>query len=102
MVSEITLIGRTVYTTDTLGQRTGIETNTNVIAEVTDITQSEFLAAGQLGLKPSRRFRIWEDEYTGQRTLIFNGVRFSVYRSYLAKDGRVELYCEERAGEDNG
>ena len=100
MVSKIKLITRT-FTTDSIGQSIPMPITTDVIADVSSISQSEFMQAGQIGLKPEYQFRIWEKEYGGQRQLEYEDKVYSVYRTYRAKDGRVELYTEERIGEND-
>lgn len=101
MVRPITLVNYDTSTTDELGQIIEVETTTDLFAEVESISQSEFMQAGQIGLKPQYKFKIWMHEYNNQKVLIFENVRYSIYRTYLAKDGRIELFTEERIGENN-
>ena len=68
--------------------------------QIRDITQSEFTSAGMVGLKPAKKFRVRSWEYCGERLIEYDGVIYSIYRSYLAPDGRIELYTEERTGEN--
>lgn len=100
MVNTITLISITGYTTDTIGQITTTEDRLDVIAEVSSISQSEFMDAGQIGLKPSLRFEIWTAEYSGQENVEMDGTRYSVYRTFNRIDGRTELYTERRSGDE--
>ena len=101
MECSVKLIGiGTTTTIDSIGQYISNKTEVDVIAQIRDITQSEFTSAGMIGLKPAKEFRVRSWEYCGERLVEYGGVIYSVYRSYLAKDGRMELYTEERTGEN--
>ena len=100
MVKEIALINIKGTSVDNIGQITVIEEKTDVIATVSSITQSEFMSAGQIGLKPDLRFEIWAFEYAGETFLEMDGVRYSIYRTYARPDGRTELYTERRVGNE--
>lgn len=101
MESAIKLIGYgTTTTVDDIGQYSSPPTEVNVIAQIRDITQSEFSSAGMVGFKPAKEFRVRSWEYCGERLVEYDGVIYSIYRTYLAPDGRMELYTEERTGEN--
>ena len=101
MERTIKLIGTgTTTTVVSIGQYTSPPIEVNVIAQIRDITQSEFTSAGMVGLKPAKQFRVRSWEYCGERLVEYDGVTYSVYRTYLAEDGRMELYTEERTGEN--
>ena len=100
MVNTITLISITGYTTDSIGQITTTEKKTDVIAEVSSISQSEFMDAGQIGLKPDLRFEVWTSEYNGEENVEMDGTRYSVYRTFKRDNGRTELYTERRSGDE--
>lgn len=100
MVREIELIAKT-HTKNSFGVPIATETATELFADISSISQSEFMSAGQIGLKPAYKFKVWEYEYNGQKVLIYNGIKYTIYRTYLASDGRVELYTEERIGEND-
>lgn len=101
MECAIKLIGiGSTTTVDSIGQYTSPLTEVSVIAQIRDITQSEFTSAGMVGLKPAKQFRVRSWEYCGERLVEYDGITYSVYRTYLAPDGRMELYTEERTGEN--
>lgn len=100
MVRPIKLINTDTATVDSIGQIVEAETTTDLIAEISSISQSEFMQSGQIGLKPEYRFKIWQNEYNNQKIVEYNGLRYSVYRTFFAKDGRIELYTEARTGEN--
>lgn len=90
----------TTTTVDSIGQYISARTEVSIIAQIRDITQSEFSSAGMAGFKPAKKFRVRSWEYCGERLVEYEGVTYSIYRTYLADDGRVELYTEERTGEN--
>lgn len=73
---------------------------TQVYCQVDSVTRAEFFEAGRNGLKPEYRFTIFFDEYNGERTVIYNGVAYSVYRTYHARTDVLELYVEKKAGKN--
>lgn len=95
--ATIKLISET-FTTDSIGQRIPTETETRVFASVEDVSASEFVNAGQLGLKPAVKFTVFSPEYAGQRIVEYDNTRYGVYRTYRAKGERTELYCERKIG----
>ena len=100
MVSAVTLIGMGEETTDDIGQIIQEEVRTDVLADVVSVSRSEFMSGGQMGLKPDLVFRVWRNEYNGERLVDYDGTRYSVYRTYESNDGRTELYAEERVGNE--
>lgn len=99
MVGVIDLIAILNTTKDSIGQVIPVTTETNLICDVSSISMSEFMSAGQIGLKPALRFLIWDTEYNDEQEVRYNGQLYSVYRTFLRDDGRVELYTEKRTGD---
>ncbi|MCI7638223.1 MAG: phage head closure protein [Clostridiales bacterium] len=88
-----------VYGRDALGQyvKTGTESR-EVFCEIGNITQSEWGAAGRMGLKPEYRVTVWADEYAGATKAILDGVPYAIYRTYQPSGDKIELYLTRRAG----
>lgn len=99
-INKIKLIAETV-TTDAIGQPTTTETAVELICEVRNCSQSEYMTGRQSGLMPSYVFRLSIFAYTGQKVIEYNGARYSVYRTYEADDNYVELYTEAELGVTN-
>lgn len=91
---------REQYEADDIGQEIAIETKSKVFCEISSISQSEFLTAGQNGIKPEYKIIIWEAEYNDERIIEIDGRRFTIYRSYSRTDGKIELYAEKRIGNE--
>ena len=98
MISEIVLVGKVAQDRDALGQIVHTESKSTVYADVESVTQSEFMQAGEMGFKPELRFLVWRSEYSGETLVDYNNKRYSIYRTYEATNGRIELYAERRVG----
>lgn len=96
MADVIKLVSQTI-TTGTLGNEIATESKKTVYCEVNSITQSEFFAAANTELNPEYRFTIFFGDYNGEDIVEYNGVRYSVYRSYRTGD-YMELYTERKIG----
>lgn len=99
-INKITLITEQT-TTDEIGQPTTTEQSVELIGEVRSCSQQEFMSGRQSGLTPSYVFRITSFGYSGQKIIVYNGARYSVYRTYEADDNYVELYTEAELGVTN-
>ncbi len=96
---KITLL-TSKYTQDYIGQWIKTVEETNVYAIVSSVTMSEFYQAGMQGFKPEYRMTIWMNEYHREEELVYDGKVYSIYRTYLREDGRIELYVTERKGDE--
>ena len=96
MTDVITLVAQTI-STDQYGNEVATEVEKQVFCEVDSITQTEFYQAADTELNPEYRFTIFFGDYDGQPIVIYNGVRYSIYRTYRADDN-LELYVERKIG----
>lgn len=96
MTDVITLITQTI-TTDKYGNEVAKETERTVFCEVDSISQTEFYAAANTELNPEYKFTIFFGDYEGEEVVVFNGARYSVYRTYRSGDN-LELYAERKIG----
>lgn len=101
MISQIKLIGKIGTDKDALGQIIKTDDISTIYADVESVTQTEFMQAGAMGFKPELKFRIWRNDYYGETLVDYNEKRYSIYRTYYASDGRIELYAERRVGSGN-
>lgn len=74
------------------------ESSVTVFADKEPIRQNEFMAAGQIEIRPAVMFLVLTREYGDQKKLIFDGDTYTVYRKYDRDDRKTELYCEVRLG----
>lgn len=96
---KITLLTST-YTQDQIGQWAKTVTEKVVFATVSSVTMSEFYQAGMQGFKPDYRMTVWGNEYSDEEELVYNNKTYSIYRTYIRDDGRIELYVTERKGDE--
>lgn len=96
--TTVNLIKKT-YTPDEIGQQIPTETIKTVFCEIQSISQNEFFKAGQSGLKPQYKILIWGFEYSGEIAIELDGKKYSVYRTFLRNDEKIELYLTEKVGE---
>ena len=96
MTDVLTLVAQTVALDD-YGNEVATETEREVFCEVDSITQSEFYQAANTELNPEHKFTIFFGDYEGESIVKYNGVRYSIYRTYRADDN-LELYAERKIG----
>ncbi|PEN09672.1 phage head closure protein [Bacillus pseudomycoides] len=84
---------------DDLGQVISTnETERQIFCSKLSISRQEFLAGGQLGLKPQIIFVVDSDEYDDETSLKYENQKYTVYRIFPRFDGYTEVYCEVKAG----
>lgn len=99
LAHKITLL-TSKYTQDAIGQWIKTVEETDVFGLVSSVTMSEFYQAGMQGFKPDFRITIWMTEYHDEEELVYNDKVYSIYRTYIRDDGRIELYVTERKGDE--
>lgn len=94
----ITLISET-YTQDSIGQFVPAEKTREVYCDISSITRQEWMAAGEMGLKPELRVTMYGPDYEGEKIVELDGIRYGIYRTYRGRDESLELYLEKKVGE---
>lgn len=69
-----------------------------VYVQVESVTQTEFFEAGRNGLNPAFKFTMFEADYEGEPIVEYRNNQYSVYRTYLRRDNKIELYVERKGG----
>lgn len=82
--------------------RDGPDTRREVYCQVDSVSRAEFFAAGQAGLRPEYRITMFFGDYQGETRLLYNGVRYAVYRTYHARTDDLELYVQREVGVNGG
>lgn len=100
--SDVIGLVNKAYNKNSFGKYTSVDTVKRVYCNVSSVTRAEWYEAGQQGLKPEFRVTLFAYDYDGQDEVIYNGVHYSVYRTYFAKNDSVELYVEAQGGVTNG
>lgn len=73
-------------------------TSRQVFAQVDSVTQREFYEAGRNGLNPEYKFTVFFDDYQNEPVVEYNGQQYAVYRTYLTRNDKLELYAERKGG----
>lgn len=89
---------KTSYTVDAIGQRVPNETVRAVFCAVNSVSGSEWFSAGQNNIKATYQIVVDLDDYQNEKIAVFEGVRYSIYRTYRTKENQIELYLEEKEG----
>lgn len=72
------------------------ETTRDVYCKTESVTRDEFFGAGRNGLNPQFRFIVFSGDYNDEKTVIYKGKRYGIYRTYFAKTDQIELYAERK------
>lgn len=96
----MTLI-QTTYALDDINQSIPVETERTVFARVRNVSFNEWNEGGKRGMQPQWKVDIFPYDYNGETSVVYNGVRYSVYRTYQVNEDVLELYLEERSGDVN-
>ncbi len=77
------------------------ETVREVLAEIRSVTRSEYYTALNAGIHPEMVFKLTLDaDYQGEHFLRFRGQKWRVVRTYLTRDGGIEITAER--SDENG
>lgn len=90
-----------IYSENDAGIISEQPTERMVLADVTSVSLSEWSEGSRIGLNPEIRFTMFAPDYQGEEILKYNGRYYSVYRTYIGRNHKVDLYCERRHGTDN-
>lgn len=93
---EIKLIKHNGTATDEWGNPTPTAEEWTVFAEKMSVGQTEFYRAGNQELKPDYVFEIYAEEFNDADLLIYDGVEYSIIRTYQRTLDRLELVCERK------
>lgn len=95
----LTLISET-FSANEYGQRVASEYGHDVFCDVQSVSLNEWTEGGRIGLNPEYRFTLFRYDYHGEEICEFQGRRYSIYRTYIARDDSIELYAERRHGNE--
>lgn len=96
--SNIIYLISTEYTQNALKQYVYTPTRRQVYCSVSSVSQTEWFEGGRNGLNPQLRFTMFAPDYHGESELEFEGVTYTIYRTYLGKNEFIDLYTELKKG----
>lgn len=100
--SEVLTLVSTARAQDAYGVWRESEETRDVFCQVDSVTRAEYFEGGRNGLNPEFRFSLFAGDYNDERTLVFRGRRYGVYRVFFGRDDVVELYAERKGGVNGG
>ena len=80
-----------------------MEANTSlrqVYVDVTSVGSSEWFEGSRNGLNPQLRFTMFSHDYNDEKVIEYNGVKYTIYRTYLKDLDHIELYTELKKGNE--
>ena len=89
---------RTEYTLDAYGVKRKTETKRKLRCAISSVYGYESYNGKVAGVKPEMRLIVRATEYHDEEVLEYRGVRYSIYRTYLRNDERIELYVQKDVG----
>ena len=98
MKDETIKLISSVIAPDDIGNQIEQETSREVFCTVESISQSEYFRASQSGMNPQVKVTMIEYDYSGEITVEYNSKKYSVYRTFLRNDERIELYLTQKTG----
>lgn len=93
-VKKIQLVTQT-YTEGPRHQRIpeDVKPYRSVFATIESVGQKEFFQANAEGREPSGKATIWAFEYHGEKIMVLENARYSIYRTYMIPGTKkIELY----------
>lgn len=94
----LTLVGES-YEKDATGVEKPSTAKRQIFCQVGSITRAEFAAAGRNGLNPELVFTVFAADYSDERTILYNGQGYGVYRTYhVPATDYLELYVQRKGG----
>ena len=87
-----------IRTQDEIGQWQSVKTARQVYCDVRSVSASEWFDAGRDGFKPSLCFIMFRPDYQGEQIVEYNGQQYGIYRTYVGRNERIELYTEVKGG----
>lgn len=89
---------KTEYTLDAYGVKRKTETKRKLRCAISSVYGYESSDARVRGIKAEKRLIIRATEYHDEEVLEYKDVRYSIYRTFLRDDERIELYVQRDVG----
>ena len=100
MRSSIAKLVSYTYEKDSYGVLRRNSTSRKVFVDVVSVSASEFFDGGRNGLKPALRFTMFRYDYQNEDVIEYEGVQYSIYRTYFKNYDQIDLYTELKKGNE--
>lgn len=88
------------FTRNSYGVMESSTTKHKVYVDVTSANQQEWFEGGRNGLNPQYRFTMFSFDYHNEKIIEYQGVQYTIYRTYYRSTDEIELYVELRKGNE--
>lgn len=85
-------------TQDIYGVQQVTQTEREVFCNVSSVTQREWFEGGRIGLNPEYRMTMFQYDYAGEQLLKYNGIIYTIYRTFVTDNDEIELYVQRKQG----
>lgn len=99
-LSRVAYLVTETYTLNEYGVMESTTQKSKVFVDVASVTSQEWFEGGRNGLNPQFRFSMFSHDYHGEQIIEYEGIQYTVYRTYLRKADVIELYVEKRKGNE--
>lgn len=91
---------RTSYKKDEFSQRIpDSEMRLEIMVTVESVSRREWMEAGRNGLSPEFVAKTAAINYSGEKVVEYEGIRYAVYRTYNPPESdEIELYLQKKVG----
>lgn len=83
-----------------IGEQIITEQKTKVFCSVSSVSSEEWFSANREGINAKYRVEVYDFEYKGQDYAELDGIIYKVYRTWEKGFDKIELYLEQKVGED--
>lgn len=100
MKSDVANLVSETWTQNDFGIMECQTSHRQVFVDVTSVNSSEWFEGSRNGLNPQFRFTMFSHDYAGEKILEYEGVNYTIYRTYLKDKDHIELYTELKKGNE--
>lgn len=98
--SDVAYLVSESWTQDNTGVQRRTTQKRKVFVKVSSVNSQEWFEGGRNGLNPQYRFKMFQFDYLGEKIIEYNGVQYTIYRTYNRSVDEIELYTELKKGND--
>jgi SPP1 family predicted phage head-tail adaptor len=98
--SDVAYLVSESWTQDNTGVQRRSTEKRKVFVKVSSVTSQEWFEGGRNGLNPQYRFTMFQFDYLGEKIIEYNGVSYTIYRTFNKSVDEIELYVELKKGND--
>lgn len=97
-MDDVLYLYQTTYTENDAGIQIPTNTKKEVFCQKRSVSRNEFFNAGRNGLNPAYVFTVFKGDYEGETICEYDGLTYSIYRTYETNDDYMELYVQRKGG----